>query len=147
MNFKEFRRIPSVLDIAKSDLGVRICLFTIVAISIVQMMEIIAVSFFVNKQIMLALFKYFKLIFFEHDHINTSRGLKGFIIEVKVIMKFDSEHKTADKNAMDVEPIERKALKINVPVHNYYCYDETFGGEAGEFVESSEVVFEGDVGN
>ena len=96
---------------------------------------------------MLALFKYFNFVFFKHYHIDTPRSLKSLIIEVKVIMKLDSKHKAADKQAMYVEPTESKTLKINVPVHDHNGHDETFRGEAGEFMDSPEVVFERDVGD
>ena len=62
-------------------------------------------------------------------------------------MKLDSKHKTAYKQAMYVEPTESKTLKINVPIHDHNGHDETFGGEAGEFMDSPEVVFERDVGD
>jgi hypothetical protein len=87
------------------------------------MLEIIAVSFLVDKQIMLALFKYFKLVFFEHNDIDASCCLKGFIIKVKIIVKLNSENKTANEHAMNVETIESETLKINVPVHDNNRYN------------------------
>ncbi len=136
-----------VLELANSYLIIRIGLFTIIPIHIVQMLEIIAVCFFVDKQIMLALFKYLKLVFFEHNHVDASCCLEGFIIKIKIIVKLNSEHKTADEYAMDVETIESETLKINVPVHDNNCYDQALRGEVGELVDSTDVVFEGDFGD
>lgn len=129
----------------KSDFSVRISILIFIAIDIVEMLEIIGIGFFINIEIMLAFFKNLNFVLFEHDYINTSRSLKGFIVKVEVIMKLDSQHETGDKHTMHVKAIQRETLKINVPIHNYNRYDKTFRGEPCEFMQPSEVVLNGDI--
>ena len=114
----EFQRIPLGHFTNKSNLSVRIRFLLIMGIYIVEMVQIIVVDFLINKEIMLAFFKYLKFICFQHYYIDASCSLERFIIEVEVIMEFDSHDQTAEENTMHIEPVESEVLVINVSVHD-----------------------------
>ena len=92
----------------------------------VELLQIVVVVIFIDKQVMMTLLEYFQFIFLQHDYIDATCYLEGLVVVVEVIVDLDAEHQTAEEDAVDIEAVEGEAFVLNVAVHDDDGEDETF---------------------
>ena len=96
-------------------------------VNVIQMMEVILVVVFVDEEVVVAFGKYLELVLFQHDYINATCCLEGFVVVVVVVVQFHGQHQATQEQPVHVEPIQSELFPLHVPGHYHYCNDKTLG--------------------